>query len=155
MNQQRNPDLVRRVASAASCSLALMLAVAPPVFASPPVLECPTSISEKSVQLRDTPAGWQTFVSAPLYLHGAAPMSGPPEMLGELISDTERHGKKGTESTYKIDGKFPNGKWLACTYGEADQVTLARQLPDATNVCVITSRKGKFVGQNDVKIDCK
>lgn len=76
-------------------------------------------------------------------------------MLGELVEDSERHDKKGIVYAYKIDGKFPNGKWLACTYGESDQVTLARQLPDATDVCIITSRKGKYVGQNDIKIDCK
>ncbi len=124
-------------------------------FAVPVTLECPASIPEKSLQLVDTPAGWKIFVGAPLYLHGAAPMSSPPEMLGELISDTERKSTKGMEYTYRIDGKFPNGKWLACTYGESDQVTFARRLPDDMNLCRFTYRKGEHVGQNEIKIDCK
>jgi hypothetical protein len=155
MNHQRNQDFLRRVALTTSCAVALMLASPVILFAAPSVLECPKSIPEKSVQLVDTPAAWKTFVGAPLYLHGAAPMSSPPEMLGELIGETERRGKKGTVYTYSIDGKFPNGKWLACKYGESDQVTLARQLPDNTSVCRFTYRKGEHVGQNEIKIDCK
>nr|WP_295999385.1 STY0301 family protein [Rugamonas sp.] len=123
--------------------------------AIPPDLECPSSIPEKSVHFTDMPSGWKIFVGAPLYLHAAAPMSTPPEMLGELIQDSERRTKTSIVDTYKIDGNFPNGKWLACKYGESDQMTLARQLPDATDVCIITTRQGKYVGQNDIKIDCK
>lgn len=123
--------------------------------AAAPPLECPSSIAEKSIQLVDTPKGWTTFTGSPLYLHGAAPLDGPPEKLGELSDYKQSGGKHELAYTYRLDGKFPDGKWLSCTYGESDQVTLARQLPDDTNVCVITSRKGKHVGQNDIKIDCK
>jgi len=132
-----------------------MLIGAAPSLAAPAALQCPASIPEKSIQLLDTPMGWKTFVGAPLYLHAAAPMSTPPEMLGELIQDSERRSKTRVVDTYKIDGKFPNGKWLACKYGEAEQVTLARQLPDNTVVCIITTQKGEYVGQNEIKIDCK
>lgn len=125
------------------------------VNAAAPPLECPTSIAEKSIQLVDTPKGWTTFTASPLYLHGAAPMSGPPEKLGELSDYKQSRRKNELAYTYQLDGKFPEGKWLSCTYGESDQVIFARRLPDDTNVCVITSRKGKYVGQNDIKIDCK
>lgn len=155
MNSQENHDFVRRVASVVGCATALMFVAPGTSFAVTVAIECPPSIPENSVQLVNTPTGWKTFVGAPLYLHGAAPMSSPPEMLGELMEDSERRDKKGMVYTYKIDGKFPNGKWLACKYGESDQVTLARQLPDATDACVITTRKGEYVGQKDIKIDCK
>ncbi|MES2115277.1 MAG: STY0301 family protein [Pseudomonadota bacterium] len=155
MNNQKKQDFVCRVTTAVGCAAALMLVAPVTSFSAPVALECPALIPEQSVQLVNTPTGWKTFVGAPLYLHGAAPMSSPPEMLGELVEDSERHGKNGMVHTYKIDGKFPNGKWLACKYGESDQVTLARQLPDSTDVCVITTRKGGYVGQNNIKIDCK
>ncbi|USX25619.1 hypothetical protein NHH73_24050 [Oxalobacteraceae bacterium OTU3CINTB1] len=112
-------------------------------------------IAEKSIQLVDTRKGWITFTGSPLYLHGAALMDGPPEKLGELSDYKQSSRKHELVYTYQLDGKFPHGKWLSCTYGESDQVTLARQLPDDTNACVITSRKGEHVGQNDIKIDCK
>jgi hypothetical protein len=118
-------------------------------------LACPISIAEKSIQLVNTPEGWTTFTGSPLYLHGAAPMDGPPAHLGELSDYTETRKGEQQSYTYQLRGKFPDGKWLSCTYGESDQVTLARRLPDDTNVCVVTSRKGKHVGQNDIKIDCK
>lgn len=82
-------------------------------------------------------------------------MSSPPEMLGELADFTQKKRKNEWIYTYQIDGKFPNGKWLACTYGESDQLTLAQRLPDDTSVCTFVFRKGKYVGQNDITIRCK
>lgn len=143
------------VAVAAACAAALMFAAPPSALAVPLDLQCPASIPETSVQLTNTPAGWTTFVGAPLYLHGAAPMSSPPEMLGELADFTQKKRKNEWIYTYQIDGKFPNGKWLACTYGESDQLTLAQRLPDDTSVCTFVFRKGKYVGQNDITIRCK
>lgn len=93
-----------------------------------PVLECPQSIEEKSVRLIGTPPGWNTFVRAPLYLHGAAPMSGPPEQLGELADYEQKKEKGGWKNTYQLDGKFPEGKWL--TY----RLPLAHDCP-CVNVC--------------------
>jgi len=123
--------------------------------AASPILECPTSISEKSIRVVDTPKGWTTFTGSPLYLHGAAPMNGPPEQLGELADYQQTAGKQGPTYTYHLDGKFPDGKWLACTYGESDQVTLSKRLDDSVRVCRFKYRKGKHVGQNDVAISCE
>ena len=134
--------------------LPLILAAPTAALAAMPTRQCPASIPEKSIQIQDTP-GWKTFVGAPLYLHGAAPMSSAPELLGELAGYTEQRRNDAMVYTYHVGGQFPNGKWLACKYGESDQVTLARRLPDTTDVCVITSRKGEYVGQNDVRIECK
>lgn len=119
------------------------------------VPECPKSIQEKSIQILDAPSGWAAFVGSPLYLHGAAPMSGPPEQLGELADFKQKRGKNTWTSTYKLDGKFPEGKWLACTYGESDQVTLSQRLDDSIQVCTFTYRKGTHVGQSDIAIRCQ
>jgi len=82
-------------------------------------------------------------------------MNGPPEQLGEL-ADFRQTRKSGVWTyTYQLEGKFPEGKWLACTYGEADQFTLAKRLDDNIHSCSFTFRKGKYVGQNDIVIACK
>lgn len=118
-------------------------------------VECPPFIAQNSIHLQDTPPGWTTFVAAPLYLHGAAPMSGPPEQLGEL-ADFKQEKKSGIWTyKYELDGKFPEGKWLACHYGESNQVTLAKKLADHTRTCAFTYRKGEHVGQNHIAIACK
>lgn len=116
---------------------------------------CPLSVQEKSVHLVDIPSGWTPFVSSPLYLHGAAPMDGPPERLGELADFTQKGTKNQWTYTYQLKGKFPDGKWLACTYGESDQITLSKRLDDNVHACTFTYRRGKYVGQNDIAIDCK
>jgi hypothetical protein len=140
-------------------SLALFIAIfvlfQSTASADAPTLACPASIQEKSVRLTDTPAGWSAFVGSPLYLHGAAPMNGPPEKLGELSDYVQQRGKNEWTYTYQLDGKFPDGKWLACTYGESDQITLSRKLDDRLTVCTFKYRKGKYVGQHDITISCK
>ena len=118
-------------------------------------IECPLSIEEKSMQFVDTPHGWTSFMSSPLYLHGAAPMNGPPEDYGELSDYEQKRDKKGWMYTYQLDGKFPKGKWLACSYGESDQATLSKRLHDSVRVCAITYRKGEHVGQKAIVINCK
>lgn len=118
-------------------------------------LECPQSIPEQSVRLMNAPPGWNTFVRAPLYLNSAAPMDGPPEHLGELADYEQQKMKGGWKNTYQLDGKFPEGKWLACGYGESNQVILSRRLDDNIQSCVITYRKGPHVGESTVDVMCR
>ena len=99
--------------------------------------------------------GWSAFVGAPLFLHSAAPISGPPEQLGELSDYVQHRGKDGTTYAYKLDGPFASGKWLACKYGESDQVSLGMKLPDDTRSCTFTYSKGANVGQRKIKIRCE
>lgn len=117
-------------------------------------LSCPESIQEKSIRLVDMPTGWAGFIASPLYLHGAVPTSGPPEKLGELSDYKQRRGKDEWVYTYELDGQFPDGKWLACTYGESDQVVLSQRLDDGVRRCTFTYRKGKHVGQHGIVITC-
>lgn len=135
-----------------AATAALLHSVAGAVALAP---ECPKSIQEKAIHIQDAPLGWAAFVGSPMYLHGAAPMSGPPEQLGELADFKQQRGKNTWTYTYQLDGKFPEGKWLACTYGESDQVTLSKRLDDSIQVCTFTFRKGTHVGQNDIAIRCQ
>jgi hypothetical protein len=120
-----------------------------------PALQCPQSIEQKSVQLINAPAGWATFVHKPLYLHGAAPMSGPPNELGELADYSEKREKGAMVYTYKLDAPFPAGKWLSCTYGEGDQISLGMKLADNIKVCTFRYKKGTHVGENNIAISCQ
>lgn len=117
--------------------------------------ECPKSIEQKSIHISGTPSGWDIYVDAPLYLHSAAPMSGPPEQLGELADFKQTQGKGYWAHTYQLDGKFSEGKWLVCSYGESDQVKLSKKLADHIQSCAFTFRKGRYVGQNDIRIECR
>ena len=82
-------------------------------------------------------------------------MSGPPDELGELADFEEKKVKGGVMYTYQLDGKFPAGKWLACLYGEGDQVKLGKKLDDDTKVCSFMYRKGEHVGETKVAIKCE
>jgi len=131
-------------------------AIAAHALAAPePVPQCPQFIEQQSVQLINTPAGWTTFVHEPLYLHGAAPMSGPPKELGELADYSEKRDKGAMVYTYKLDAPFPAGKWLSCTYGEGDQISLGMRLADNIKVCTFRQKKGPHVGENYIAINCQ
>lgn len=133
----------------------LVLASQLAVSVAAPALECPQSIPEQSVRLVDAPKGWNTFVRAPLYLNSAAPMAGPPEHLGELADYEQKKVRGGWKNTYQLDGKFPEGKWLACGYGESNQVVLSMRLDDNVQSCVITYSKGSHLGEIKVAVTCR
>ncbi|MYM81760.1 hypothetical protein GTP44_07280 [Duganella sp. FT50W] len=126
-----------------------------PMLVSAATVQCPAFIPASAIQLSDTQAGWVPYVASPLYLHAAAPMSGPPEMKGDLADFKESRSKKEWSYTYALEGTFPQGKWLQCTYGERNQVTLSRRLPDDTQECKFTYRKGAKAGQHDITTLCR
>lgn len=101
------------------------------------------------------PEEWQPFIASPLYLHAAAPMYGPPEMRGDLAEFSERRSKREWSYTYQLTGKFSEGKWLQCAYGENNQVTLSKRLPDDVATCTFTYRRGERAGQHDIRIACR
>ncbi|MYM33854.1 hypothetical protein GTP38_05805 [Duganella sp. FT94W] len=129
--------------------------IASPLLVSAATLQCPALIPASAIQLSDTEADWLPHVASPLYLHAAAPMSGPPEMKGDLADFKASRSKKEWSYTYALEGTFPNGKWLQCTYGERNQVTLSRRLPDDTQECKFTYRKGAKAGQHDITTLCR
>jgi hypothetical protein len=134
----------------------MALLTTPLVLSAAPVPspQCPKLIPASSVQLRDISDDWMIYVAAPFYLHAAAPMSGRPEMKGDLADFKERRTKNEWSYTYTLDGAFPDGKWLQCTYGEHNQVTLSRRLSDETRQCKFTYRKGAKAGQHEISVQC-
>ncbi|MRW92527.1 hypothetical protein GJ699_21235 [Duganella sp. FT80W] len=125
--------------------------------AIPPAMsfECPDAIPQSAIRITAASTDWVPYVASPLYLHAAAPMDGPPEMKGELAEFKETRGKNEWSYSYALDGAFPNGKWLQCTYGEHNQVTLSRRLPDEIQACKFVYRKGSKAGQHQITIQCK
>lgn len=118
-------------------------------------LKCPESIGAESIRVEGIEKKWTSFIASPLYLHSAAPMSGPPEMRGDLADFSERRTKHEWSYTYHLKGSFPGGKWLQCGYGEYNQVTLSQRLRDDVQRCTFTYRKGEKAGQYEIRIDCR
>lgn len=117
-------------------------------------LSCPPSVPISATPPKAASPGWKVYIDSELYLNSAAPISGPPEMHGDLAEFTSRTGKKEWSYTYNLDREFSDGKWLECGYGTHDEVTLSQRMPDTIKECVFTYRKGEKAGQNDIKINC-
>jgi len=117
--------------------------------------QCPTSVQESEIKLQNIPAGWISYVASPMYLHDAAPTDGPPQRKGELADYAHSGNKNETTDTYDLEGTYPDGKWLRCSYGEYAQITLAQRLDDSITRCTFRYRKGQKAGQNDITIRCK
>lgn len=118
-------------------------------------LACPTSVPVTSIKLDAVPAGWTPYIDSPLYLSAAAPIDGAPERRGQLVPIGERKKKGKTTLSYRLEGRYPDGKWLQCSYGVHGEVTLSRRMDDSVSLCEFTYRKGSKVGQNEIDIDCR
>lgn len=116
---------------------------------------CPSSIPDTSIKLDPVPAGWTAYIASSLYLNSAAPIDGPPQRKGELVPTAERKAKGQTIFAYQLQGPFPDGKWLQCSYGEYGQVALARRMDDSIGSCEVSYKKGSKAGQNEIGIDCR
>lgn len=129
-----------------------------PLFAHAAVttsLACPASVPATSIKIDAVPAGWTPYVGSPLYLSAAAPIDGAPERRGQLVPSGERTKKGHTIFSYRLEGRYPDGKWLQCSYGAHGEVTLSRRMDDSVSVCEFTYRKGSKAGQSDIDIDCR
>ena len=128
-----------------------------PVFAQaamPAAHACPDSVPEASISLNAVPAGWTPYIGGPLYLSAAAPIDGAPAHRGQLVPSGERRKKGQTTLSYRLEGRYPDGKWLQCSYGVHGEVTLSRRMDDSISLCEFTYRKGRKAGQNEIDIDC-
>lgn len=117
--------------------------------------QCPTSIDEPSIKLQNIPAGWLPYVASPMYLSSAAPTDGPPQEKGELADYAENYKKNEKTYTYDLDGRYPHGKWLECSYGEYGQISLGQRLDDSITQCAFRYKKGQKAGQKDILVQCK
>jgi hypothetical protein len=122
--------------------------------AAPKTYLCPQSIPETSVQLIAPGQEWMPFISSPLFLSGAAPADGPPERLGVLRENSATKSKTGWTHRYALDGRYPEGKWLRCDYGSFGEMSLAKRLPDETQECTVTGKKGEHAGENKIEVRC-
>ena len=118
-------------------------------------LACPASVPATSISLTALPSGWTPYIDSPLYLNAASPIDGAPERRGQLVPSAERKEKGQTTLSYRLEGRYPDGKWLQCSYGVHGEVTLSRRMDDSVSVCELTYRKGSKAGQNAIDIDCR
>ena len=119
-------------------------------------IECPVKLDSDSVQVSSPPGDWSTFVSSGFWLHAVAPMDGPPSIRGFLQEDSNSqvNGKKVMKWTLgRGDGSYPDGKWLACFYGESNEVILSKRIDDHASECTVTYAKNKL-GRNDIDVRC-
>lgn len=138
----------------------LVLAFAPVATSAAAAIqyvECPSEISQASIRIVGTPGGWSTYVASPLYLHSAGAAAAPPEKLANLVGESIGQPGRSKEwfTSYKFEGKSPDGKWMECGYGEYNQVIVSKRLADDTSECKVSYRKGEKAGQNALKISCK
>jgi len=123
--------------------------------ALPATHACPESVPAASIKLDAVPAGWTAYIDSPFYLNVAAPIDGGPERRGQLVPSGE-HTKKGqTTLSYRLEGRYPDGKWLQCRYGVHGEVTLSQKMDDSVSLCEVTYRKGSKAGQNDIHVACR
>lgn len=122
--------------------------------AAPENYVCPQAIPASAVHLVAPSQEWTPFVAAPLYLSNAAPADGPPARLGVLRSGASSRSKAGWTEKYALGGAYPEGKWLRCDYGAFGVVSLAKRLPDETQQCTVTGKKGEHAGENRVAVQC-
>lgn len=111
--------------------------------------------SRDPIKLEPIPAGWTSYIASPLYLNSAAPVDGPPQRRGELVPTAERKAKGQTIFAYQLEGTFPEGKWLQCSYGEYGQVALSKRIDDSIRRCEVSYRQGSKAGQHEIGIDCR
>ena len=116
---------------------------------------CPGSVPASSISLNAVPAGWTPYIDSPLYLSAAAPIDGAPERRGQLVPSGERKKKGHTTLSYRLEGRYPDGKWLQCSYGAHGEVTLSKRIDDSVSLCEFTYRKGGKAEQNEIDIDCR
>ncbi|KAB8042293.1 STY0301 family protein [Janthinobacterium aquaticum] len=118
-------------------------------------LACPESIPATSIQLQPVPSGWTPYVDGPLYLSGAAPIDGRPQRRGQLVPGSERKQQRWSVARYRLEGSYPDGKWLQCSYGAYGEISLSKRLDDGVRFCEISYRKGGKAGQGEVRVDCR
>lgn len=116
---------------------------------------CPPELPAASLSIANVPQGWTPFISSQLYLHDAAPISGPPNRLGTLVGRITKISKTEWIDSYDLDYSAPEGKWFMCGYGVGNEFTISKPLDDNTKSCVIRGKKGAKFGQNIFDIKCK
>jgi hypothetical protein len=119
-------------------------------------IECPAKLEPGSLKI-SSPAGWSSFVPVGVWLHSAGPMDGPPSVMAILKEDHySEHGNKiVTKWVWGSKGdSYPEGKWMACNYGAANEVILSKRIDDNVSECTVTYTRNK-PRRDDIDIRCK
>jgi hypothetical protein len=116
-------------------------------------IECPADLPADAVQIVKPPSGWTPFTPTFLPLHSVAIMTGPPTAKAMLKPSSETKRSKGSSVTWQLDGL--RDVWLLCGYGEANEVTLSKQIPGAPSKCTVNYTERKPPAFTLVEIHCK
>ena len=114
---------------------------------------CPKTIQVKE-QLAAPVAGWTAASDGmPHQLAGLTFFDGKPEEKASLAPDGQTTQRNETVSTWKFDKTRPT--WVMCQYS-GTSVTLTRELPRNTSMCMVTYARGVTIAGLPVitKIEC-
>lgn len=82
-------------------------------------------------------------------------MDGPPSQIGELKEALYK--KKGKTSVYRWDfldrDSYPDGKWLACKYGDDHTLVLSRRIDDDATHCTVAHTKA-WPAPDKIEVKC-
>lgn len=134
------------------CALFFCLAVSNGAKSAPQTIVCPAQIQTGQVRLAGVPDKWAAaYVGDGIALNGASLMAGPPAE-NALLQPTGRGAKN--EDVWTDIRPIKDGFWMACLYGERQDLILSQRLPDSTKECRIIYR-GRREGHLDMDIRCR
>jgi hypothetical protein len=81
-------------------------------------------------------------------------LGSPPEQKAFLKPDTRKLTKTTWAEIYLFGVPEDDGNWIQCSYGEGDDVTLARRIDDRLRRCTVTYKKENSKNVS-VDVTCK
>ncbi|UGQ47676.1 STY0301 family protein [Massilia endophytica] len=118
-------------------ALCLALGIAGPAAAAP---SCLPDLPPAAIQV-GPPGGWTPYVARALRLQSVSVLEGPPAEMAVLKQDASRRVSGGRIDIWRNLNSAREPKWLACNYGAANEVMLARPLAASTRSCRVTYRQ--------------
>lgn len=109
-------------------------------FASGQKIDCPTEMPTALVQFTGVPDGWTPFVPQPLALTSAGFMQASPEKMAHLKPFSTSENRKHVIVTWKFEGDYLQGKWLACDYA-GGAVSLSKEIDRSISSCTVVYEK--------------
>lgn len=144
-----------------SFTLLCVCAASKSASAAPPArhehrVDCPAKLPPEALPLAVAPPGWTAFSRGGLLLHAVDITDGPPSEGAFLKPDdaTVRHGKGVDLWPNLQDMRELGSVWLACNYGNSDQVILGKRLDNNVSECRAIYTKDEFGGYN-IEVRCK
>lgn len=141
-------------------SLALPLCLMHPIVAVAADfhLKCPSLFAAKALTFSsaDLPAGWTPFMSSNADLRGGAILLGPPATMMYSKPSSSSEGPGGATVSWQQLWEIPDSeKWLSCTYGDSQELTLSAPLPRDVTACTLKKSMGDHGQVTQVALQCK